>query len=57
MSKRLHSRFETYDKMGLTYNRAALHGRRKVSVINKFFKKDANIELNKYIAKEKEKDI
>lgn len=57
MSKRLHSRFETYDKMGLTYNRAALHSRRKVSIINKFFKKDANIELNKYIAKEKEKDI
>lgn len=49
-AKRLRKRFEIYDKMGLLYNGdVKLHSRRKLSVINKFFKKDANVELAKYL--------
>ena len=48
-SKRLKKRFELYDKAGLTYNGdASLSDCRKLGVIRKFFKKDANVELNKY---------
>lgn len=47
--KRLKKRFELYDKLGLTYNdKATLNNCRRVSTTNKFFKKDANVELNKY---------
>lgn len=48
-SKRLKKRFELYDKLGLIYNGdASLSDCRKLGVIRKFFKKDANVELNKY---------
>ena len=52
--KRLRKRFYLYDKMELTYNgNAKLNACRSLSVIRKFFKKDANVELNKYLKKEK----
>jgi len=51
---RLHKRYETYGKMGLTYNARALRSsRRSLRVTRKFFKKDSDVELNKYLAKQK----
>lgn len=53
-TKRLRSRFVVYDKMRLTFNADAnLTSHRKLSTVRKFFKKDANIELNKYLNKQK----
>lgn len=52
--KRLRKRFDIYDKMGLIYNgEAKLNSRRKLHVIRRFLKKDANSELNTYLNKQK----
>lgn len=52
--KRLRKRYELYDKLGLVYNaQANLSPGRKLGVVNKFFKKDADIELHKYLKKQK----
>lgn len=53
-NKRLRKRFEAYDRLGLAYNSAARVGTpRKLSVVRKFFKSDANVELNKYLNNKK----
>ena len=53
-SKRLRTRFDTYSKMGIAYNsKARLNACRHLSVINKFYKKDADVELHRYINKQK----
>lgn len=53
-SKRLRKRFEIYDQMGLTYNgKANTYSCRKIHIVSRFLKKDANVELNKYLNKQK----
>lgn len=53
-TKRLRKRFTAYEKMGLVYNgEATANSHRKLGVVRKFFKTDANIELNKYLNKHK----
>lgn len=52
--KRMRKRFEIYEKVGLVYNgKATLNGCRKLHTVRNFFKKDANIELNEYLYKQK----
>lgn len=53
-SRRLQRRFQVYDKIGLTYNgKVCINSCRKLSTVRKFFKKDADVELNKYLDKRK----
>lgn len=50
--KRLSKRHAVYEKLGLTYNsRTNLHSSRRLGIVKKFFKKDANIELHRYLNK------
>ena len=54
----LQGRFVRYDQLGLTYNNRALKQKRNLRTIKKFFKVDANIELdqhNAYVAKKQDK--
>ncbi|MCM1194808.1 MAG: beta-N-acetylhexosaminidase [Corallococcus sp.] len=51
-SGRLKKRYEVYDKANVVYNDCPrLKRGRNIRIINKFFKKDANIELNDYYNK------
>lgn len=53
-NKRLRKRFETYNRLGLICNDSAkVESCRKLGVVRKFFAKDADVELNKYLNKQK----
>lgn len=53
-SARLRKRCEIYDKMGLIYNgKAKINSCRNLHVVSRFFTKDANVELNRYLKKQK----
>lgn len=50
--KRLRKRCEVYNKLGLTYNSTVnLRSGRRLSIVKKFFKKDADVELRRYLNK------
>lgn len=50
--KRLRKRIEVYDKKELICNGdARINSGRKLHIVSKFFKKDANVELNNYLNK------
>lgn len=57
IKKRIQSRFEIYDKMNVVCNKSGLRSKRNIRLINKFFKKNANIELERYLGKGKEKTL
>ncbi len=45
--KSVHNYLPIYDKLGLTYNKHALHAGRNARTVRLFFKKNSNVELDK----------
>lgn len=45
--KSAHNYLPVYEKLGLTYNKRALHAGRSTRIVRQFFKKNSNVELDK----------
>lgn len=51
-NQRMRKRFKVYEQMGVLYNgKASVSSLRNIGIINKFYKKDADVEVHKYLDK------